>query len=197
MLKLTAFLFLFIPVISFSQTKLDSLTVEKIMRDPKWIGTSPSNPFWNADGTKLFFNWNPENAPSDTLYYISLENKIPVKAPVAAKEQGVNANDIVYNQNRTAFVYEKDDDIFYKEIKSNKTIRITQTEETESTPQFSFHEKEIAYRDGQNLFSSYQRKANGLSLSGPSYFISGILLKNCLFPVITAITIFIFMKDSL
>jgi Tol biopolymer transport system component len=153
MLKLTAFLFLFIPVISFSQTKLDSLTVEKIMRDPKWIGTSPSNPFWNADGTKLFFNWNPENAPSDSLYYISLENKIPVKATVAEKQNVVNANDIVYNQNRTAFVYEKDDDIFYKEIKSNKTIRITQTEETESTPQFSFHEKEIAYRDGQNLFS--------------------------------------------
>jgi dipeptidyl aminopeptidase/acylaminoacyl peptidase len=153
MFKLTAFLFLFIPVISFSQPKLDSLTVEKIMRDPKWIGTSPSNPFWNADGTKLFFNWNPENAPSDSLYYISLENKIPVKATVAEKENVVNANDIVFNPNRTAFVYEKDGDIFYKEIKSNKTIRITQTEETESTPQFSFHQKEIVYRDGQNLFS--------------------------------------------
>jgi dipeptidyl aminopeptidase/acylaminoacyl peptidase len=151
--KLTAFLFLLIPIICFCQPKPDSLTVEKIMRDPKWIGTSPSNPFWNAEGTKLFFDWNPENAPSDSLYFISLENKIPVKASVTEKQNAINANDIVYNLNRTAYTYEKKGDIFYKEIKPNKTIRITQTEVTESNPQFSFHEKEIVYRDGQNLFS--------------------------------------------
>ena len=153
MLKLTAFLFSLIPTICFCQPKLDSLTVEKIMRDPQWIGTSPSNPFWSADGSKLYFDWNPEKAPSDSLYYISLENKIPAKASVAEKQNVINANNIVCNLNRTAYLYEKDGDIFYKEIKPNKTIRITQTEETESNPQFSFHEKEIVFTQNQNLFS--------------------------------------------
>jgi dipeptidyl aminopeptidase/acylaminoacyl peptidase len=151
--KLTAFLFLLVPTICFCQPKLGSLTVEKIMRDPKWIGTSPSNPFWNADGTKLFFDWNPENAPSDSLYFISLENKKPVKASVTEKQKVISANDIVYNLNRTAYLYEKNGDIFYKEIKPNKVIRITQTEVTESNPQFSFHEKEIVFIRNQNLFS--------------------------------------------
>jgi dipeptidyl aminopeptidase/acylaminoacyl peptidase len=153
MFKLTAFLFLFIPAICFCQPKLDSLTVEKIMRDPKWIGTSPSNPFWNADGTKLYFAWNPENAPSDSLYYISLENKIPVKATVSEKQNVINANDIVYNLKRTAYVFEKDGDIFFKEIKPVKTFRITWTEDAESDPQFSFDEKEIVFVRNQNLFS--------------------------------------------
>lgn len=154
MFKAIAFLFLFIPAISFCQ-KSDSLTIEKIMRDPKWIGTSPSNPFWNADGTKLFFDWNPENAPSDSLYYISKENKTPVKASVAEKQNVISANRIFYNLNRTAFVYEKNGDIFYKdkEIKPNKTIRITQTEETESDPQFSFNGNEVVFIQHENLYS--------------------------------------------
>ena len=111
--KLTAFLFLFIPTMGICQMKLDSLTIEKIMRDPKWIGTSPSNPFWNADGTKLFFDWNPENAPSDSLYYITLKNKYPVKASIDEKQNVVSANSINYNEERTAYVYEKDGAMFF------------------------------------------------------------------------------------
>ncbi|MEN9600268.1 MAG: hypothetical protein RL596_2592, partial [Bacteroidota bacterium] len=34
------------------------LTVEKIMSDPRWIGTSPSNAFWSNDNKTVFFSWN-------------------------------------------------------------------------------------------------------------------------------------------
>ncbi|HEY5463549.1 MAG TPA: prolyl oligopeptidase family serine peptidase [Hanamia sp.] len=153
MFKIISFLFLLIPTISFCQPGLDSLTIEKIMSDPKWIGTSPSDPFWNADGTELFFNWNPEEAPSDSLYYITNENKIPQKASVFQKQNVVSANSAIYNLKRTAYVYENNGDIFYKEIKANKIHRITQTTETEYNPQFSFNEKEIVYTLDQNLFA--------------------------------------------
>lgn len=153
MKKILFVFILFIPAISFCQQNLDSLTIEKIMSDPKWIGTSPSNPFWNADGTKLFFDWNPEKAPSDSLYYITKENKIPVKASVEQKQNVVRAYSAIYNIERTAYVYQHDGDIFYKEIKPGKTYRITHTEETETNPQFSFGEKAIVYNHGQNLFS--------------------------------------------
>lgn len=153
MQKLYAFLFLFIPTVCFCQQKPDSLTIEKIMSDPMWIGTSPSNPFWSADGTQLFFDWNPEKAPSDSLYFITKENKIPVKATVEQKQNVIRANSVVYNSERTAYLYQHDGDIFYKEIKPNKIVRITHTEETEYNPQFSFGEKEIVYNYNQNLFS--------------------------------------------
>jgi dipeptidyl aminopeptidase/acylaminoacyl peptidase len=153
MKKFYALLFMAIPVFSVCQSRIDSLTIEKIMSDPKWIGTSPSNPFWNADGTKLFFDWNPEKAPSDSLYFITPKNKIPVKASVAQKQNIVRASSVVYNLERTAYVYQRNGDIFYKQLNPAKVYRITQTEETEFDPQFSFGEKEIVYNRRQNLYS--------------------------------------------
>src|SRR5438876_9922425 len=89
--------FLLISFSSFSQ-KLEKLTVEKIMLDPKWIGTSPSNPSWSYDGQMLYFNWNPDNAPSDSTYFITLTNHNPVKASVDQKQNLLSANAVTWNQ---------------------------------------------------------------------------------------------------
>lgn len=136
-----------------SQTKLDKLTVEKIMRDPKWIGTSPSNPQWGADGKTLFFNWNPDKAAADSLYYITPDNKIPVKATIIQKQNLLPDNTLQYNKNRMAYIYNKDGDIFYTEIKSGTTRRITETTDFEINPQFSFNETKIVYNRNQNLYA--------------------------------------------
>jgi len=152
MLKLTAFFFLLVPTICFCQ-RPDTLSVEKIMRDPQWIGASPSNPFWSADGRKLYFEWNPEKAASDSLYFITLQNKNPQRATVSEKQNALSANEIHYNLNKTAFTYEQDGDIFYEEIKSGKTQQITHTVESETNPQFSFSDKEIVFIQNQNLFA--------------------------------------------
>ena len=101
----------------------------------------------------LFFKWNPDNAPSDSLYYITKEDHVPVKASVAEKQNVVHAGSAVYNVERTAYVYEKDGDIFYHEIKPAKTVRITQTVAFENSPQFSFNGKEVVYARDNNLFA--------------------------------------------
>ena len=54
---------------------LAPLTVEKIMRDPKWMGVAPSNPYWSEDGTKIYFSWNPEKNTGDSLYVYELSSK--------------------------------------------------------------------------------------------------------------------------
>lgn len=142
-----------ISCIGFSQTSLGTLTVEKIMRDPKWIGTSPTLPQWSIDSRSLFFNWNPEQAISDSLYYITLSNKTPVKATTEQKQNRVPSGILNYNTARTAYVYNKDGDIFYTEVKTGKTKRITQTIDTESNPQFTFNQTKIAYTRSQNLYT--------------------------------------------
>lgn len=151
---LTAFvLSLVIAVPAFPQAKLDKLSVEKIMRDSKWIGTSPSSPFWSNDGQLLYFMWNPDKAPADSLYYISVLNRIPVKASVEQK-QALNAQgNFIYNQARTAYLYSRNGDIYYVDVKSGKTKRITQTTDGESSPQFCFNETMIVYNRNQNLYA--------------------------------------------
>src|SRR5688572_15150040 len=126
-----------IPVIA--QEKLDKLTVEKIMRDPRWIGTSPSNLQWTQDGY-LYFNWNPDKAPADSLYYITVTNRAPVKATTQQVQDFTTTGNPRFNQARTAYTFAKDGDVFYTDVKTNKTRRITQTIDLESNPVFSFNE---------------------------------------------------------
>lgn len=69
MRKLT-FLFLFFLVLA--QTHAQDLTVEKIMRDPLWMGHFPSNIKWSDDSQTIYFNYNPDKNPTDSLYKINL-----------------------------------------------------------------------------------------------------------------------------
>ena len=145
-------LLLFLSITVFAQ-KLDKLTVDKIMRDPKWMGTSPSGTFWGNDGTTLYFLWNPDKNPSDSLWYITTTNKTPVKATAAQKQAMASESNYNYNEARTFYVFAKDGDIIYKDVKTGKTKRITQTVDTESNPQFSFNETKIIYNRSQNLYA--------------------------------------------
>ena len=145
-------LLLFFSYGSFAQ-KPDKLTVEKIMRDPKWMGTSPSGTFWSNDGTTLYFLWNPDKDPTDSIWYITTTNKTPVKATAQQKQALSAENNYTYNEARTAYVFTKEGDIFYMDVKTGKAKRINQTVDTESNPQFSFNETKIIYTRSQNLFA--------------------------------------------
>ena len=149
-----------LPVISFAQSP--ELTVEKIMRDPKWIGTSPSNPQWSHDSRTLFFSWNPNRSMADSTYYIKLPDKTPQKAAHSSFQE--HTNNRTYNRARTEFVFVKDNDIFYTNSK-NETKRITQTAEIETGPQFSNQENWIVYTRSQNLFAWVRASGETIQLT--------------------------------
>ncbi len=133
---------------AYSQT----LTVEKIMRDPKWIGTSPSNVFWSNDSKSVFFNWNPENKLADSLYNYAIAGGEPQKAGFY-EAQKINAlNNAVYNSTNTQMVYAYRGDLFLSDNKTGKITRITQTEEFESGPKFIMKDEWVAYTRNQNLY---------------------------------------------
>jgi len=137
--------------ISVNAQQLAPLTVEKIMRDPKWIGVAPSNFFWSEDSKQVYFQWNPENFPGDSLYSISLTNLIPAKVNPAVRRQLFSFGQ--YNQARTKKVFEKNGDVFLLDILTNKTIPITNSVERESNPSFSFDERKVLFIVSSNLFS--------------------------------------------
>ena len=144
-------LVLFMSFTGYSQT-LGELTVEKIMRDPKWIGVAPTNLNWSPDGKTLYFNWNPVNAPSDSLYKITLQNRIPQK--VSKKERlSLASPGGNYNKLYSKLTYEKNGDIFLLDVATNKVTQITNTVGRESAPQFSGDERKIIYAYDQNLYA--------------------------------------------
>lgn len=122
------------------------------MRDQKWIGTSPSNIYWSADGRYLFFNWNPTGADADSLYYITLTDKTPKKATFEMRRMP-SFNSIVYNKRKDGYAYAKEGDIYFFDTKTNKERRITQTTETESSPHFMAGDSKVVYTRSQNLYA--------------------------------------------
>ncbi len=143
-------LFLLISLSSRAQ-QLAPLTVEKIMRDPKWIGVAPTNLFWSEDSRQLFFNWNPDKLPGDSLYSISLVNRIPRKVNPSLRRSLPSAG--VYNLAHTKKLYEKNGDIFLLDLPSSRNLQITATLEREFNPVFSSDEKKVLFTSGMNLYS--------------------------------------------
>lgn len=146
-------LLLLITFYGIAQNKLGKLTVEKIMANPKWMGSSPTNPQWSADGKMLFFRWNPNVIAADSLYFISTENTTPQKATITMRQNQVLANRVNYNHAFTAYVYSLNEDLYYVSAIGNSPVRITQTTEVESSPQFAFDEKKIVFEKNDNLFA--------------------------------------------
>ncbi|MBS1491433.1 MAG: prolyl oligopeptidase family serine peptidase [Bacteroidetes bacterium] len=131
--------------------QLTELTVEKIMRDPKWMGESPSNVFWSDNSQQLYFSWNPERWPGDSLYSVTPARLTPVKVAAAARRQ-LPSGFGDYNLTKTKKTYEKNGDIFLLDIPSGKITQITNSVERESNPQFSFDEKKILFQTNGNLY---------------------------------------------
>jgi dipeptidyl aminopeptidase/acylaminoacyl peptidase len=144
--------FLLLIAASAQAQQLTELTVEKIMRDPKWIGVAPSNIFWSDDSKQIYFQWNPQNFPGDSLYTITTTNQNPAKVDYKVRRQ-LSSPFGNYNPSKTKKVYEKNGDIFLLDIPSGKLVQITNTSDRESNPSFSFDEKKILFLTNGNLFS--------------------------------------------
>jgi dipeptidyl aminopeptidase/acylaminoacyl peptidase len=137
----------------YSQNTKPVLTVEKIMRDPKWIGSSPSNIQWSYDGKELYFDWNPDQADNDSLYAVSLATKTPQKMSSDQRQKLLTSNAIRYNLTRTAFTYVKNGDVFFVNKKNGRVQQLTKTVGQETNPRFSFGETRVVYTLNENLFS--------------------------------------------
>ena len=121
------------------------------MRDPKWIGVSPSAPFYDVNG-KLYFNWNPDKGPADSLYTLGNGNT-PVAVNAATRKTIARFEDLIFNEARTAAVYAKGGDIYYYDLKKKTARRVINTMEPETQPVFSFDDSRIVFTSQQNLFS--------------------------------------------
>ena len=132
--------------------KLETLSVEKIMRDPKWIGVSPSNIRWSDDSKKIYFEWNPENADRDQLFYITPTELKPLKARIE-EQKALAPQNGSWNKKHTLKLYEKNGDVYLYDPNTGKLQQLTQTTDREYNPAFNSDESKVLFMRGDNLFS--------------------------------------------
>ena len=146
-------LFVWLLLLAAGTLNAQELTVPMIMRDPKWIGTSPSGEFWSPDSKELYFDWNPDGAPSDSTYLVGLTGTNPAKMNFLAASRREAESRGSYNRSRTLMVYGYENDLYLLDFKLDKTYRITRTNEFKFNPVFARGDTWIVYRSGDNLFA--------------------------------------------
>ncbi len=135
------------------QSNSQTLTVDYIMRDQKWVGSSPSTINWSWDSKSVFFNWNPDKNLADSFYIFKLNSKQPEKLNYNQAQLLRAINNGSYNKNYTQIVYSYKGDIFLLNTLTGATTTITQTEEAETSPAFISNEEWITYRRDKNLYA--------------------------------------------
>lgn len=144
--------FFFFGTLCSSAQEPGSLTVEKIMRDPKWMGVSPSDIQWDLNSHNVYFNWNPDKLNEDLLYQISIDKRQPVKS-AEEPDKTLSKNSVNYSKDRSKVLFERNGDLFLLTLASGKETALTKTIDRESNPVFSKNESKILFQRGENLFS--------------------------------------------
>jgi dipeptidyl aminopeptidase/acylaminoacyl peptidase len=126
------------------------LSVDYIMKDPKWIGVSPSNPQWSNEGN-LYFNYNPSNTDKDSLFVLNDKN-LSYKNSNLKNSDIIFQNDIIYNKVNNNYIYNKYSDIFYVERGKPKK-RLFKTAQYEWALGFDGSGSKVIYSVGNEIYS--------------------------------------------
>ena len=137
---------------SANAQELGTLSVDKIMRDPKWMGVSPSNIQWDNNSRTIYFNWNPDKVKEDPLYQISIDNRKPQQT-AESQNNSLIKRSLSYSKDRLKVIFERNGDIFVGNVSTGQENALTNTLDRESNPVFSMDETKVFFQRGENLFS--------------------------------------------
>jgi dipeptidyl aminopeptidase/acylaminoacyl peptidase len=156
------FLFLFLTGLSlqFSLAQESELSVEKIMQDPSWMGTFPSNVKWGEHGENIYFYYNLQEDPSDSLYKINLKNTDEiVKVHWKDQEEFIPSN-AASNDAATKKLYVKDGTLLLYDVKKRNKQTLLNLGEDINDPKFLADENLISFTFNDNAYVFNLKKGN-------------------------------------
>ena len=128
------------------------LTVDYIMRDPKWMGTFPSSHFWSEDSQSIFFRYNLENDPADSLYQIDLSKPSLISKVHWPQEKSLQKEQEAFNADQSLRIYRVKNSIYLENLKKNQASVILEWVEPVSNLQFLADENLISFNSGGNIY---------------------------------------------
>ncbi|TBW27083.1 S9 family peptidase [Gramella sp. KN1008] len=139
-----------LPLTAISQTS--ELSVEKIMQNPDWMGNFPSSVHWGIHSENIYFDYNPENNPADSLYRININNPEKIMKVTASQERELVPRNGDFNDNRSKKVYIKNGDLFIYEMRSKEKRELLDLPFSIEDPVFLMNEDHIAFEAEDNAF---------------------------------------------
>ncbi len=132
--------------------KGEILTVEKIMSDSIYLGEVPDNIMWKENSKVLYFNWKPMGKKQSSNYEFSVGDSKP--SPMTLNTSlALQKRSISYSKDLKNILFERDGDIFIKNIKSDIEKNLVSTTEHENNPVYNDNGNLVIFQKGQNLYS--------------------------------------------
>jgi dipeptidyl aminopeptidase/acylaminoacyl peptidase len=136
------------------------LSVDYIMRDPKWMGTFPSAHFWSSTSKQIYFNYNPEKNLADSLYKIdAVAGAKPIK--VSVQEERTLKKEEIYSADESLKLFKKGNQVLLQDIKKGKTTTLFDWYEPLDKLKFLGNEQYIAFSSELNFYR-FDRSTNRL-----------------------------------
>ncbi|WP_057936535.1 S9 family peptidase [Algoriphagus resistens] len=146
---------LFLPLLFialFAAKAQSDLSVEHIMRDPLWMGTFPSSAFWSDDSQTIYFRYNLEKDPADSLYKLGLADKKSISKVSWMELKTNERNEEDFNTDRSLRVYQRDRKLMLEDMGKHTSEVLAEWPENFSDPKFMADENEISFASKSNIF---------------------------------------------
>lgn len=150
MRKLFATIILF--YLSFSLLLAQALSVEKIMQDPKWTGNFPSSIKWDEKGEVIYFNFNPENHPADSLYKIRLDTPDKIEKVSLEEKRLLVPPYADTNSAKSKKVFAAGGELIQYDIVSGERTVLLEFGDRISNAKFLMNDNKVSFQAGNNLY---------------------------------------------
>uniref|UniRef100_UPI003262F330 S9 family peptidase n=1 Tax=Gelidibacter sp. TaxID=2018083 RepID=UPI003262F330 len=128
-----------------------TLTVEKIMSDRVYLGETPTEVRWSEDSKRVLFKWRPMDKENNAVYQMSIKERVP-KILNVNETNSLNIMEASFSKDLKKMLFQRDGDIFLKDIKSGVESVVVATDEFESAPYFNDDETIVIFQRGNNLY---------------------------------------------
>ena len=135
------------------QASTTTITLEKIMSDPDWLGRAPESWYWGDDNETVFYKQKREGNPLRDLVKKSITSQGNGDLVKLSQMHVVADSDAVLNSAGTHEAYAFEGNVFVKELATRKVQQLTYTSAVESSVMFLTNGN-VAYRVG-NVFYAH------------------------------------------
>ncbi|WP_031426451.1 S9 family peptidase [Flavimarina sp. Hel_I_48] len=150
LLLLSSIIFLFSFTNVLAQTS--PLSVGKIMQDSQWMGTFPSDIEWGPQGKTIYFKYNPEKNPADSLYKISINNQDTIEKVSLSEKKNRISSYGTFNDNKTKKIFTEDGVLYIYDVKKDAKKELLQLDSRIQDPTFMQDDNQITFTYGNNAF---------------------------------------------
>ena len=122
------------------------------MQNPSWMGTFPENVRWGIHGENIYFDYNPEENVSDSLFRIEIDNPEKILKVTSSEAQELIPVSGDFNSAASKKIYTKDGDLYLYDLKSKTRMELLDLPFAISSPEFLKNEDQLVFNAEDNAF---------------------------------------------